>query len=136
MSALDEKSHGKSRDEVFHTTADHRLTSERVDKAPLRQHDTSATPAFPERQREARRHDHDARPALLGLTATPDFDVSSWPRVRVVDTDFAGIVELPLVGVVPTPGAVLIRPDGYVAWAGELGDPDLTRSLDTWFGHR
>ena len=32
------------------------------------------------------------------------------------------------------PDAVLVRPDGYVAWAGHLDDPGLTQALDAWFG--
>ena len=39
-----------------------------------------------------------------------------------------------MIGVVDAPAAVLIRPDGYVAWAGDLGDPDLPDALTTWFG--
>ena len=42
--------------------------------------------------------------------------------------------ELPVIGEVAPPPAVLIRPDGHVAWAGELTDPDLPRALATWFG--
>lgn len=30
--------------------------------------------------------------------------------------------------------AVLIRPDGYVAWVGEPADPDLPDALTSWFG--
>jgi hypothetical protein len=29
---------------------------------------------------------------------------------------------------------VLIRPDGHVAWAGDLMDPELPQALATWFG--
>jgi aromatic ring hydroxylase-like protein len=43
--------------------------------------------------------------------------------------------DLPVLGVVPAPAAVLIRPDGHVAWAGELTDPTLPGVLATWFGY-
>jgi hypothetical protein len=29
---------------------------------------------------------------------------------------------------------VLIRPDGHVAWAGDLTDRELPHALATWFG--
>ena len=38
------------------------------------------------------------------------------------------------LGAIAAPPAVLIRPDGYVAWAGDLTDPELPRALSTWFG--
>ena len=37
----------------------------------------------------------------------------------------------------PPAAALLIRPDGYVAWAASPGDPDndgLRHALTTWFG--
>ncbi len=76
---------------------------------------------------------HDARPVLLHLGA-PTFDVSAWPRVRVVRATTAGPWELPVLGTVPAPDAVLIRPDGHVAWAGDPSDPELPRALGRWFG--
>jgi 3-(3-hydroxy-phenyl)propionate hydroxylase len=76
---------------------------------------------------------HDARPVLLDLGEPGGFDISPWPRVRLVDADHAGVWELPVVGEVAAPPAVLIRPDGHVAWAGELTDPELPRALATWF---
>lgn len=78
---------------------------------------------------------HDARPVLLDLGAPGDFDVTPWSdRVCVVEATCGGRVDLPVVGEVPTPLAVLIRPDGYVAWAGDLADPGLADALTTWFG--
>jgi 2-polyprenyl-6-methoxyphenol hydroxylase-like FAD-dependent oxidoreductase len=78
---------------------------------------------------------HDALPVLLNLGEPGGFDVSPWAnRVRFVDARHDGVWELPVVGEVTGPPAVLIRPDGHVAWAGELTDPDLPKALETWFG--
>ncbi|MGH9099422.1 MAG: FAD-dependent monooxygenase, partial [Acidimicrobiales bacterium] len=77
---------------------------------------------------------HDARPVLLDLGDTT-FDISPWSdRVRMVGATHVGVWELPVVGEVPGPAAVLIRPDGYVAWAGDFTDPELPRALTHWFG--
>jgi hypothetical protein len=40
----------------------------------------------------------------------------------------------PVLGAVTAPTAVLIRPDGYVAWVGEGTDTGLRAALTTWFG--
>jgi 3-(3-hydroxy-phenyl)propionate hydroxylase len=77
---------------------------------------------------------HEARPVLLALGGPGAVDLSPWPRVRRVEAGCDGPWDLPLVGEVPAPAAVLVRPDGYVAWAGDLTDPELPRALDTWFG--
>jgi 3-(3-hydroxy-phenyl)propionate hydroxylase len=78
---------------------------------------------------------HDARPVLLNLGAPGGFDLAPWAdRVRLVDARYDGTWELPVVGEVAAPPAVLIRPDGHVAWAGDLTDPELPRALGTWFG--
>jgi 2-polyprenyl-6-methoxyphenol hydroxylase-like FAD-dependent oxidoreductase len=78
---------------------------------------------------------HDARPVLLNLGAPGGFDISPWAdRVRLVDASHDGVWELPVLGEVPAPPAVLIRPDGHVAWTGLLADPDLPHALATWFG--
>ena len=77
---------------------------------------------------------HDARPVLLDLGEPGGFDISPWAnRVRLVDARHDGVWELPVLGEVAAPAAVLIRPDGHVAWAGDLTDPELPR-LATWFG--
>mgnify|MGYP006145302989 CR=1 FL=1 len=39
-----------------------------------------------------------------------------------------------MLGNVAAPAAVLIRPDGHVAWVGEPGEPGLADALTTWFG--
>lgn len=78
---------------------------------------------------------HDAKPVLLDFGAAGRFDISPWTdRVRLVDAAHRGAWELPVIGQVPAPAAVLIRPDGHVAWAGDLTDAELPRALATWFG--
>jgi 2-polyprenyl-6-methoxyphenol hydroxylase-like FAD-dependent oxidoreductase len=78
---------------------------------------------------------HDARPVLLNLGEPAGFDISPWAhRARLVDARHDGVWELPVLGEVAAASAVLIRPDGYVVWAGDLTDPGLPRALTTWFG--
>jgi hypothetical protein len=78
---------------------------------------------------------HDARPVLLNLGEPGGFDISPWAnRVRFVDARHDGVWELPVLGEIAAPPAVLIRPDGHVAWAGDLTDPELPQALATWFG--
>jgi 3-(3-hydroxy-phenyl)propionate hydroxylase len=78
---------------------------------------------------------HDARPVLLDLGGPGRLDITPWSaRVRRVDADYAGVWELPVIGEVPPPSGVLIRPDGHVAWVGDGNDAGLADSLTTWFG--
>ncbi|CAA9216435.1 MAG: 2-polyprenyl-6-methoxyphenol hydroxylase and related FAD-dependent oxidoreductases [uncultured Acidimicrobiales bacterium] len=78
---------------------------------------------------------HDARPVLLNLGEPGGFDISPWAnRLRLVDARHDGVWALPVIGEVPAPPAVVIRPDGHVAWAGDLKDPELPQALATWFG--
>ena len=78
---------------------------------------------------------HDARPTLVNLSEPDGFDISPWAnRVRFVNASFTGTWELPVLGEVPAPRAALIRPDGHVAWVGDLTDPELPQALTTWFG--
>jgi len=76
-----------------------------------------------------------ARPVLLNLGPPGAVDIAPWAaRVRLVDASYEGRWELPVVGEVPAPAAVLIRPDGYVAWVGDGADSALAGALATWFG--
>ena len=78
---------------------------------------------------------HHAQPALLNLGKPGAFDISPWTdRVQMVDATYAGEWELPVIGSVTAPTAVLIRPDGYVAWVGQGTQAGLTDALTTWFG--
>jgi 2-polyprenyl-6-methoxyphenol hydroxylase-like FAD-dependent oxidoreductase len=78
---------------------------------------------------------HDARPVLLNLGEPGGFDVTPWAdRVQSIDAKYVGTWELPALGAVTAPTAVLIRPDGYVAWVGDLTQLGLADALTTWFG--
>ena len=78
---------------------------------------------------------HDARPVLLNLGETGDLDITPWAdRVQLIDAKYVGTWELPALGPIAAPTAVLIRPDGYVVWVGDLTQLALAEVLTTWFG--
>jgi 2-polyprenyl-6-methoxyphenol hydroxylase-like FAD-dependent oxidoreductase len=78
---------------------------------------------------------HDARPVLLNLAEPDGLDIVAWgDRVRLIDAKYVGKWELPGLGAVTAPTAVLIRPDGHVAWVGEGPQLGLADALTTWFG--
>jgi 3-(3-hydroxy-phenyl)propionate hydroxylase len=78
---------------------------------------------------------HEARPVLLNLGEPGGFDITPWAdRIQTVDASYEGEWELPVLGEVTAPAAVLIRPDGYVGWVGDLTHPGLPDALTTWFG--
>ncbi len=75
---------------------------------------------------------HEGRPVFLNLGAPDSFAITPWAdRVRVVDAQYAGLWELPVLGAVDAPTAVLIRPDGHVAWVGDRTAPGLADALTT-----
>ena len=77
----------------------------------------------------------EARPVVVNFGERGAFDPAPWNgRVRLVDAEFAGVWELPVVGAVEAPEAVLIRPDGYVAWARDVAERRLIDALRTLFG--
>jgi hypothetical protein len=78
---------------------------------------------------------HDARPVLLNFGQPGCLDIVDWAdRVKLIDAKFEGVCELPVIGVVQTPTAVLIRPDGHVAWVEDVCATGLHDALGTWFG--
>ncbi len=77
---------------------------------------------------------HAAEPVLLNFGEPGGFDEITGDRVRVVDGRYDGTWELPVLGTITAPTAVLIRPDGHVAWVGEGTDLGLADALTTWFG--
>ena len=78
---------------------------------------------------------HHARPVLLNFGEPGGFDITPWAdRVQMIDARYVGAWELPVLGAVTAAEAVLIRPDGYVAWVGDLTQMGLADALTTWFG--
>jgi len=78
---------------------------------------------------------HDARPVLLNLGDPDSLDIAPWAeRVRWLNAQYTGSWQLPVLGPVAAPAAVLIRPDGYVAWVGNGTDQGLHDALSSWFG--
>ena len=78
---------------------------------------------------------HDALPVLLNFGEPGGIDITRWAdRVQLIDGEYAGTWELPVLGEVSAPTAVLVRPDGYVAWVGDSTDVGLADALATWFG--
>jgi 2-polyprenyl-6-methoxyphenol hydroxylase-like FAD-dependent oxidoreductase len=78
---------------------------------------------------------HHARPVLVNFGEPGGFDITPRAdRVQRIDAKYVGTWELPALGTVTAPTAVLIRPDGYVAWVGDLTQLGLTDALTTWFG--
>jgi 3-(3-hydroxy-phenyl)propionate hydroxylase len=78
---------------------------------------------------------HDARPVFLNLGEPGSFDITPWAdRVPLIAARYDGPWDLPAIGTVAAPTAVLVRPDGYVAWVGDRTEAGLADALTTWFG--
>jgi 3-(3-hydroxy-phenyl)propionate hydroxylase len=78
---------------------------------------------------------HAARPVLLNFGEPGAIDITRWnDRVRSLDARYAGAWQLPVIGTVAPPAAVLVRPDGYVAWVGDATQRGLADALAEWFG--
>jgi 3-(3-hydroxy-phenyl)propionate hydroxylase len=78
---------------------------------------------------------HEGRPLLLNVAEADSLEIGPWAdRVRSFQASYDGTWELPALGEVAAPTAVLVRPDGYVAWVGESTDTGLHDALTAWFG--
>ena len=109
----------------YGTDDEHALIGRRVPNLEL------STPTGPTNLYE---HLHQAEPLFLDLDITSPHDVPAWGnRVRQIVATYTGTWELPVVGKVEAPSALLIRPDGYVAWAAAGNDTGLQAALMTWF---
>jgi hypothetical protein len=76
-----------------------------------------------------------ARAVLLDFGVPGVLDSAAWSgRVQYVPAHYEGAWELPVLGTVAAPSAVLVRPDGHVAWVGDGSDAGLCDALTTWFG--
>jgi 3-(3-hydroxy-phenyl)propionate hydroxylase len=112
---------------------DHPLEGRRVPDADL---DTSDGPTYVYALL------HTARPVLLDLRGSAEVAaaVKGWSdRVDLVEARSEDDHwTVPGIGEIPAPAALLVRPDGHVAWAAAPGGtPDLSAlrtALTTWFG--
>jgi hypothetical protein len=78
---------------------------------------------------------HSAKPVLLNFSEEVRLNIDPWAeRVPLVNATYAGIWEIPVLGEVSAPSAVLVRPDGHVAWVGDGTNAGLCDALTTWFG--
>jgi 3-(3-hydroxy-phenyl)propionate hydroxylase len=78
---------------------------------------------------------HNARPVLINFGEPGGFDIIPWAvHVQSIDARNVGAWDLPVIGPVTPPTAVLVRPDGYVAWVGDVSHVGLGDALTTWFG--
>jgi 2-polyprenyl-6-methoxyphenol hydroxylase-like FAD-dependent oxidoreductase len=112
-------------DVAYDLGAGHPLLGRRMPDLDVR------TPGGPVRVFELLRS---ARPVVLQLGG-PGLDVGAWSdRVQHVVATHDGAWELPVVGGVAAPTAVLVRPDGHVAWVGEGSADGLPEALTTWCG--
>ncbi|MET4117636.1 2-polyprenyl-6-methoxyphenol hydroxylase-like FAD-dependent oxidoreductase [Bradyrhizobium sp. JR4.1] len=78
---------------------------------------------------------HGARGLLLSFSKTGGLDTAPWAdRVDRIDAECEGPWQLPAIGQVAAPGAVLVRPDGHVAWVGDESQHGLADAITRWFG--
>ncbi|UYN99399.1 MAG: FAD-dependent monooxygenase [Devosia sp.] len=77
---------------------------------------------------------HDAKPLLLSFNPGGGVEPGPWAqRLKLVEARYSGAWTLPVIGAVPAPAAVLVRPDGHVAWVGDRQGEGLDAVLSRWF---
>jgi 2-polyprenyl-6-methoxyphenol hydroxylase-like FAD-dependent oxidoreductase len=78
---------------------------------------------------------HSANAVLFNFGDPGSLTIRGWSdRVRRVDARYSGAWNLPALGPVAAPGAVLVRPDGHVAWTGDSRADGLAEALTAWCG--
>jgi 3-(3-hydroxy-phenyl)propionate hydroxylase len=78
---------------------------------------------------------HKAQPVLINFSKPGGFAVAPWAgRIQARDVTYGGTWQLPSIGIIAAPTAVLVRPDGYVGWVGEETQQGLVDALTKWFG--
>jgi hypothetical protein len=76
------------------------------------------------------------QPAPRGPACAPQPSVSPAPstsRHGRIGSSWS-MPKLPTLGRIAAPTAVLVRPDGYVAWVENQTEPALAEAPTTWFG--
>lgn len=75
------------------------------------------------------------RPVVIVVDPSGEVDLGPWSgRVSTVAARHDGPWVLPVIGPVEPPAAVLVRPDGHVAWVGGGTTGGLAAALGTWCG--
>lgn len=78
---------------------------------------------------------HQANAVVPNFAAPGSLNVGAWAdRVKLVGAKYDGEWVLPVIGPVSAPAAVLVRPDGHVAWTGDGTYRGLQEALAHWFG--
>lgn len=78
---------------------------------------------------------HGARGVLLDFGKAGGIDITPWAdRISIVEAACDEAWQLPAIGPVAAPGAVLVRPDGHVGWVGDESQHGLADALTIWFG--
>lgn len=78
---------------------------------------------------------HGARAVLFNFGKPRGIAITPWAdRIDLVDVAYDGRWELPVIGQIAAPGAVLVRPDGHVGWVGDESGGGLEDALMRWFG--
>ncbi len=77
----------------------------------------------------------DAKPLLLDFSGKTPLYPGPWAtRLTTLTAQTEGDWLLPVIGAVPAPKSVFIRPDGHVAWVGQGDDAGLAEALARWLG--
>jgi 2-polyprenyl-6-methoxyphenol hydroxylase-like FAD-dependent oxidoreductase len=77
---------------------------------------------------------HQAQGIVLNFGQPWEFDTTAWSRrVTALDAQYSAGWQLPIFGEITAPTAVLVRPDGYVAWVGNGTTAGLEEALNKWF---
>lgn len=77
---------------------------------------------------------HDSRALLLNFDQPAHLNIRRWAhRVTAVNVRGDRTWTLPILGEIAAPAAVLVRPDGYIAWIGDHRAIDLDDTLNRWF---
>ncbi len=78
---------------------------------------------------------HGGHAVLINFGAADGLETLGWAdRIRRIEAKHVAPWQLPALEEVASPAAVLIRPDGHVAWVGDGSDAGLADALGRWLG--